>query len=277
MDSEARPARFPLPGGLDNAAVRVHPVVTGERHAKPRFGLGGGSATWVLVAAYLVEHPGAGRLLIDTGLHPSVAHDPAQNLGRTITRRQEYRMDRAQALDEQLRTRGLDAGAIRTVLMTHLHAEQASGAQLLPEASFLLDAREWRAAAGNDAGYHARLVDFPFDWRAIDYDEPHVDAFATFGRSIDVFGDGSVRLLSTPGHSPGHQSVLLRLPDGREALICGDAAATLAEVEGAAPAEEPADEHLHRRSLSEIRRFAEMTPSALIVPGHDPEAAGRAD
>ena len=84
-----------------------------------------------------------------------------------------------------------------------------------------------------------------------------------------------MRLVSTPGHSPGHQSVLVRLPDGREALLCGDAAATLAEVEGGAAGEDPADEHLHRRSLSEIRRYVEMTPSAVVVPGHDPEAVTR--
>ena len=142
MDSDARPARFPLPGGRDRAAVRVHPLITGERRARSRFGLGGGGATWVLVPAFLIEHPGAGLILVDCGLHPSVAHDPAQNLGKAIARRHDYRMERAQALDEQLRTRGTAPAAIATVLMTHLHAEQASGAQLFPEATFLLDARE---------------------------------------------------------------------------------------------------------------------------------------
>ena len=257
MDSHARPARFPFAGGRSGATVRLHPLSSGERRPKGRFGRGG-DAPWRPVCAYLAVHPEAGPLLVDCGLHPSVAHDPAQNLGRGITRRLEARAERDQALDEQLRRRNLSPEAIPLVLMTHLHAEQVSAAALLSGATFLLDAREWRAASDDETGYEPRLVDFPFDWRSIDYADERIDAFATFGRAVDVFGDGSVRLLSTPGHSPGHQSVLLRLAD-REALICGDAAAPDA----------PADEHLARRTLGELRRFAELTPSARI---HPPEA-----
>jgi len=268
MESDPRPARLPLAGGQPGAAVRLAVLAVGERRALGR--LGRGSGEWTPVLCVLVEHPGAGTILVDCGLHPSVAHEPAQ-LGRSAVRRIETRMERSQALDEQLRGRGLTPEQVRVVIMTHLHAEQASGASLFPEATFVLDRREWAAAAASEAGYHARHVDFPFDWRTVDYEDPSIDAFETFGRAADVFGDGSVRLLATPGHSPGHQSVLLRLPGGREALLCGDAAATRAELAGAEPpAERPADEHLHRRSGSELRRFVDLTPGALVVPGREP-------
>ena len=271
MESDARPAQLPLPGGRPGATVRLAVLVTGERRPKGRLGRGAGD--WTPITAVLVEHPGAGTLLVDCGLHPSVAHEPAQ-LGRSVTRRIETRMERDQALDEQLRGRGTTVDAVRVVVMTHLHAEQASGASLFPEATFVLDRREWTAAAAGEPGYHARHVDFPFDWRAIDYDDPSIDAFETFGRAADLFGDGSVRLLATPGHSPGHQSVLLRLAGGREALLCGDAAVTRAELDGGdPPGERPGDEHLHRRSRSELRRFAELTPGALVIPGREPPPA----
>jgi len=60
-------------------------------------------------------------------------------------------------------------------------------------------------------------------WREIDYSGPEAEAFESFTRTIDLFGDGLVRLISSPGHSLGHQSVLLRLRD-HYALVAGDAA-----------------------------------------------------
>jgi N-acyl homoserine lactone hydrolase len=97
-----------------------------------------------------------------------------------------------------------------------------------------------------------------------------VRSFAGFGRSLDLFGDGTVRCVYTPGHTAGHLSVVLRLRT-REALVAGDAVylrRNLAMRLGY----RPADEHLAERSLREIRRYARETPDALIIRGHDWEA-----
>ena len=90
-----------------------------------------------------------------------------------------------------------------------------------------------------------------------------VSSFASFGHAIDLFADGSVRLLSTPGHTKGHMSVLLRLQSGRELLLTGDAAYSRATIdEGLVPLFCD-DVHRYMRSLREIRRYLELTPSAL--------------
>ena len=99
-----------------------------------------------------------------------------------------------------------------------------------------------------------------------------MDSFASFGHAIDLFGDGSVRLLSTPGHTKGHMSVLLRLRSGRELLLTGDAAYSRATIEQELVPLFCDDVHRYRRSLREIRRYLEQTPSALVVCGHDPES-----
>ena len=99
-----------------------------------------------------------------------------------------------------------------------------------------------------------------------------MDSFASFGRTIDLFGDGSVRLLSTPGHTRGHMSVLLRLRSGRELLLTGDAAYARATIEQELVPLFCDDVHRYLRSLREIRRYLEQTPSALVVCGHDPES-----
>ena len=96
-----------------------------------------------------------------------------------------------------------------------------------------------------------------------------MQSFSGFARSFDVFGDGSVRLVSTPGHTPGHQSVVLRCGRG-EVLVVGDAAYTEAELRGEARPILVRDGHLHRRSLREIAEYRRQTPDALLIPGHDP-------
>src|SRR5919197_1776698 len=89
---------LPLPGGSDGTGVRVHPLRTAEMLAPPAFlqrpggplgllrglGLHVPRARWIRlpIPCFLVEHPTAGPFLVDTGLHASVATDPAENLGR---------------------------------------------------------------------------------------------------------------------------------------------------------------------------------------------------
>jgi glyoxylase-like metal-dependent hydrolase (beta-lactamase superfamily II) len=229
---------------------------------------------WIPIPAFLVEHPSAGPVLIDTGMHPSVAIDPAKSMGRFfggVLLRNGVQMEPEQALPDQLRERGVDPASVPTVVMTHLHYDHASGVSQFPDATFLVDAREWEAASGERAtrrGYHPPQYDHAFDWRAIDYGAREIDSFSAFGRSVDVFGDGSVRLVSTPGHTAGHQSVVLRLRE-REALLTGDAAYLTQTITGDAEPLLAEDRHLFHRSLREIRGYLDQTPGALVITGHD--------
>jgi N-acyl homoserine lactone hydrolase len=224
------------------------------------------------VVAFLLEHPGFGHFLIDTGFHASVAVDPKQNLGRVgaLTFR-GIRMEQSQAVSHQLRARGIEPSEIGLVVMTHLHVDHASAISDFPQATFLVSRAEWEAASeprGDLRGYVRRQFDHAFDYRLLDFDGPESESFTSFGRSFDLFGDGSVRLVYTPGHTAGHMSVVLRLAS-REALIAGDAIYTLRTLRDSALPYRVTDEHLFRRSLREIQLYAEQTPDALIVPGHD--------
>jgi glyoxylase-like metal-dependent hydrolase (beta-lactamase superfamily II) len=284
---EPKRAELPLPGGREGATVRLHPLLAGEmssppglverpdkRLAVPRTLLGRGkNRIWLPVPAFLIEHPGAGPILIDTGLHPSIAIDPKQNFGRLGAVFNDFRMEHDQAIAIQLRARGVAPADVSLIVMTHLHWDHASGVSEFPDATFVLDGREWEAAIqprGAPRGYRLSQFDYPFDWRSVDYEDEAIDSFETFGAAVDLFGDGSVRLLSTPGHTLGHQSVLLRLR-GREALLCGDAAYLRRTIDDDVAPLLTADEHLFQRSLKEIRRFVERTPGLVVVPGHDRE------
>jgi glyoxylase-like metal-dependent hydrolase (beta-lactamase superfamily II) len=228
---------------------------------------------WLPVPAFLVEHPVVGAILIDTGLHPSCASNVAGNMGRAGKILYEIRMDHDQALRTALPARGIQPGEVKVVIMTHLHIDHASAVSEFPNATFVLDRREWASAAqgGVRRGYHPRQFDHAFEWRALEYDSDPVESFAGFAQTLDLFGDGSVRAISTPGHTLGHQSVLLRTRSG-EVLLAGDAAYTERSLQGDAIPLMAHDEHLYRRSLREIQRYREQTPDAIVIPGHDPNS-----
>ena len=235
------PVVLPLGGGREGATVRIHPLLTGEILAPPAFfkrpdgplGLVGGLGVhvpprrwrWCPIPAFLVEHPSAGALLIDTGLDASVLRDPAEQFGSVLRRLFVLRVARGQDVISQARARGVEAGAIGTVVLTHLHYDHVGGAGQLPHATFLFDGREWAPAVRGRMieGYRRGLVDRPLDWRTLEF--AGATPGAGFSHTLDLFGDDSVRLVSTPGHSHGHLSVLLRTASG-PVLLVGDAATT---------------------------------------------------
>jgi N-acyl homoserine lactone hydrolase len=226
------------------------------------------------VPAYIVEHPGAGLMLVDTGLHASVAVDPKKNMGAVLGRLFGGELEAADAMPGQLRARGLDPADVKLVVMTHLHFDHASGVAQFPGATFVVTKREWTAATeekGVTGGYVRRQFDHAFDWRTVDFDADEVNSFAGFARSLDLFGDGSVRLAYTPGHTLGHMSVVLRTREG-EFLVTGDAAYTTRTLSESVMPYGPHDEHEFRRSLREVQRYIEQTPGATVSVGHDLEA-----
>jgi N-acyl homoserine lactone hydrolase len=288
---DPREAELPLPGGRVGATVTAHPLLTGETLVPPalferppgRFALlrtllRRSDRIWIPIPAYLVLHPIAGPLLVDTGFHPSVAVDPTKNLGLVQGRMAPIRMEPEQAASHQLASLDLRPAEIRWVVLTHLHYDHASAISEFPDATFVVSEEEWYAAAegGVRQGYRHRHFDHAFDWRTIDFDGPAVNSFSAFGRAVDLFGDGSVRLLYTPGHTLGHMSVLLRLA-GRELLLAGDAVYDRTALERDVRPLFVADEHLYRRSVRELRRFIEQTPGLIVVPGHDPRAWAELD
>lgn len=223
--------------------------------------------------AYVVRHPTHGTLLIDTGMHAQAASAPLQEWGLPLGL--FFRAIKPVApYDEQLRAAGVNPDSVGRVVMTHLHADHTSGLRLLPKAELVCDDREWAqlgergAAAKGFLSAHlppedrVRRIDFAAEG------EPH----AGFEQTVDLLGDGSIRLVATPGHTAGHLSVLLRTTGGRDVLIAGDAVYTSRSLrEGRTPLLME-DAGAYRRSLAQLQAFAAGHPDATIVPSHDPDA-----
>ncbi len=285
--AEASRLTQPLPGGQDGATVRVHPINTGYiLGPEELMAMTGGKVKalrsirspregWlkIPVPAFLLEHPGAGLILVDTGLHASVATDPKQNFGGVIGRLYHAEMDPKQTAAAQLRERGIEAGEVKFVVMTHMHMDHASAISDFTEATYVLGEGEWAAFSGRRPtfkGYVQSQGKHAVDYREIVYDTRLASSYSTFGHSVDLFADGSIRLVYTPGHSAGHQSLIVRLED-RELLIAGDAIYFLDTLEHERRGFFLADEHNWRRSLREIQLYRRENPDAVIIPSHDVE------
>ncbi len=292
---EPQPLHEPLAGGTRGATVVVEPLIAGhvdfarEMMVSPggrlvtaklaKALLLGSKQNVVPVPAFLIRHPSAGAILVDTGLHPSIATDPKANFGALAARSGRPTLAAGEDVPSQLRERGLDPGEIPIVVMTHLHLDHTSAISEFPGSTFVVSEAEWQAAAHGSSpllnGYRRAHFDYAFEYRTVDFNRDIVDSYASFGRTFDLFGDGSIRLAYTPGHSAGHISVIAHLAE-RDFVIGGDAMYVAGQLDGSVPEPpRPADAHNLRRSLQELRLFRSQFPDVVITPGHDPDFYAR--
>jgi glyoxylase-like metal-dependent hydrolase (beta-lactamase superfamily II) len=224
--------------------------------------------------AYVVRHPTAGTILVDTGLHPDVASDLRKDFGTRMALFFRSIKPADSSYDEQLHNLAVEPTEVRQVVMTHLHVDHTSGMRLLPNARFLCTGAEWTAANTRHAatrGYVAHHLPPESRIELVDFDA-NGRRHGPFASTIDLLGDGTVLLISTPGHTTGHLSVLLRVAGGRKVLVVGDAAYTLRSIrEQILPLLSVSDEQ-YLTSLRELKAFSESEPEAILVPTHDPTA-----
>lgn len=289
----AEPAQLPIEGGHERATVTLRPLLSavfrgapepyfhraaGATAALKALGVGAPRID-VPVIAFALEHPTGGTVLVDTGFDRAVAAGPpaerARNLGRVgrvLARTVE--MSPEQAVAAQLRAAGTDPADVRLVVMTHLHFDHASALRDFPNATVLAGAPEWDAARARNAwlhGYVAAQLDPRPDYRLLDFTSPAARPLGPFDRTLDLFGDGTITLVSTPGHTHGHLSLIVRL-GGREALLTGDAAYTVQTLRGDARPWHAEDRRAFEDSLLRLRRWDIEHPDALVIVGHDMEA-----
>jgi glyoxylase-like metal-dependent hydrolase (beta-lactamase superfamily II) len=265
--------------------LKVHAIQTGTVQVKPSQQRGEGRARvlktmtdrrWtepLPIYAWLIEHP-EGLIVVDTGETARVAEPgyfPRWHPYFKLAVREQVRPEDEVGL--KLEALGFSPRDVRRVILTHLHTDHASAISEFASSTFVVSEPEWVAATTDRRpllrGYRPAHYDFVFDYRTIDYDRGGIDSYATFGRTFDLFGDGSIHLAYTPGHSAGHQAVICRLRE-RDFVIAGDAIYTHRQLEDGPLPPRPLDMHQFRRSLQELRLFRREFPHAIITPGHDP-------
>jgi N-acyl homoserine lactone hydrolase len=215
-----------------------------------------GSLT-VPVPSYLVEHP-SGRLVFDTGLHTDTQTDPDRRLGR-LAPFHKVGFKPGEEVGTRLQALGVDPGKIDFIVNSHLHFDHCGGNQQLPNATLLLQRLEW------DAAHNAEMIERVY-YDPHDYDHGH--RVRTIDGEHDVFGDGSVVLFPTYGHTPGHQSMRVRI-GARDVVMTGDACylrRTLNEMH------RPGAKFDAAQMIDSLKRLRAMRDrGAMIITGHDPE------
>lgn len=285
----------PLPGGgSGDTAVVIEPMRAGTAVQPPGlFERGPGTIRAGLraagvgvsredyarlpVPAFLVHHPTAGLVLIDTGLHPSVANDPRDNLGRILGK--YFELEVGTDVPSRLRDRGLRPADVSYVILTHMHVDHTSALASFPDATVVVSKQEWEKATRAPRlrdGYRRQVFDHAFDFCTVDFDADFISSHGPFPRTFDVFGDGTIRMVFTPGHSPGHCSVICALPR-REFVVLGDAAYFWKQIEGHGEPYQVDDLHNWRRSLKELNAYRDAFPYSIVVPSHDGEFFAKLD
>lgn len=158
---------------------------------------------------YLIDHP-EGVALVDTGLSHDLLDDPA-NYGSGAAFMEAFLpaidYDESMHPVAHLERAGYDSGDVDYVVVSHLHSDHAGHLDSFPNAEFLVRQPELRYCWWPDPAQEVFYLDGDFGMlRSEEYDVTVV------ADEYDVFGDGSVLLVPTPGHTPGHQSVVVDLP-----------------------------------------------------------------
>jgi N-acyl homoserine lactone hydrolase len=201
------------------------------------------------VPVYVVE-TATERILVDTGLHPAAVADATAHyesphpLG-PFTPEQE-----ASIADQ------IDLDTLTMVVLTHLHFDHAGGLELVPaDVPLVVQRTEWDA--GQDADAVARNFFQPRDYAATERELRLVDG------EHDLLGDGSVRLLPTPGHTPGHQSVQVG-----NVVLGADVTHFASGLDDLRLPVFGDDLDAQARSAERLRGLRDS--GLTVVPGHDP-------
>lgn len=169
------------------------------------------------VSSYLIEHP-KGLILIDTGWNKKVRTSNWSELGMQVQINTGY-LPTGWAVDERLKTLGYRPEDLDYVLLSHMHCDHVSGLKHVANAKkILVSEPEWRSAN------RTPMVYLPHEWKGVNvetyqYEESGV---GPFGESFDVFGDGSVLQVHTPGHANGMSATLVRGSNGKFVLLAAD-------------------------------------------------------
>ncbi len=151
---------------------------------------------------YLVHHSSEGYLLWDSGITDSLAAVPegvtVEALGQT--------WHRNQTLLATLASLGVKPSDVRYVALSHVHPDHAGNVDAFPGATLIIQKAELDHAM--------TLPRKPFSAER---------KIQPIEGDKDLFGDGSLIILSTPGHTPGHQSLLVHLPKTGDVVLSGDA------------------------------------------------------
>lgn len=171
------------------------------------------------------------------------------------------------SLAEQLAKLNIKPEQVKYVGISHFHADHTGQLGAVPGATLLIGDREWAALTAPRPMAGANVAGFTHWISGGGKVEPQA-------ADKDVFGDGTVTILRTPGHTPGHQSLLVRLKDKGPVLLSGDAAHFHENYENDGV---PGFNYDRSETIASLERLKQIQKNlkATVIIQHDPRDIGK--
>jgi glyoxylase-like metal-dependent hydrolase (beta-lactamase superfamily II) len=205
------------------------------------------------VSCYLIRH-GEDYLLWDAGLS-------AAGLGATMSETAPITSTVARTLLDQIRQLGIDPTKVTRVAVSHYHLDHVGQANSFPKATLIIGAADWALL---ETGSPPPPADLP----ALAPWLKQGGKVQTVAHDLDIFGDGSVVMFDTRGHSPGHKSLLVRLRKTGPVLLTGDLFHTRRNYETGDVADNSASRADMLASIDRFKRSAQSLKAKVVI-GHE--------
>jgi glyoxylase-like metal-dependent hydrolase (beta-lactamase superfamily II) len=223
----------------------------------------------VPILAYLARHPVHGDFLIDTGFDHTFTDDTSGNFGGLAALGDWVEQRPGHDTVSLLRELGVDPETLTFVVISHLHPDHTAGLPDLPKHLPVYCGPNatrgyeswnyWFAPADHFAGYQRVHT---YDFSGIPDEGP--------GPAIDLFGDGSFFVISTPGHLHGNMSFVVNGPRGPVLLTC-DASHLQEGFQKRVRPGGVIDEDQAQRTVERLHEWAKQHPTLRVKAGHDPQ------
>jgi glyoxylase-like metal-dependent hydrolase (beta-lactamase superfamily II) len=198
------------------------------------------------VSCYLIRHSDQ-YVLFDAGLEAGFAAKPQRQNGQTLSLKR--------TIADQLKQIGVDPAKVGTLIVSHYHGDHHGQVETLPNARLLIGKGDAEALRGEDD--KGALKSWLEGQRPVD----------EISADRDLFGDGRVVVLHTPGHTPGHLSLLVRL-SSKAFILTGDLVHSRDQLANRKPSGNHVDKVRGKAEIERLIALAEKEKATIIV-GHD--------
>jgi len=210
----------------------------------------------VSVCSFVIIHE-EGPILVDTCLNPDGLIDPEHAWGpRANLLKPE--LTEADDVRNGLKELGLDVSDIKMVILTHLHWDHTGGLRFFTHCPVIVQKAEYRFAFNPDSFVSSQYMRNHFDFPTINYQLIEGDRIIVPGISV----------IKTPGHTPGHQSILIKLDKSNSYILSGDAMCLKDNLTLKIPSSNNWNNQQAMESIYRLGHLSELL-KAEIISSHD--------